>query len=58
MGSLIEVPHYKENIARTPLQLFVREDDKWNAIVDEIEQQHRLGRPILVGTRSVDASEN
>jgi preprotein translocase subunit SecA len=56
--ALIQVSHYKLNIREDyPLRLFYREDDKWRAVVDEIEMQHRLGRPILVGTRSVSASE-
>ena len=31
--------------------------EKYNAIIDEIEQLHRQGRPSLVGTVSVEASE-
>jgi preprotein translocase subunit SecA len=32
--------------------------DKWHAIIDEIVEQHDRGRPVLVGTRSIDKSEN
>jgi preprotein translocase subunit SecA len=32
--------------------------DKWAAVVSEIKRIHQSGRPILVGTRSVFASEN
>ncbi len=31
--------------------------EKYNAIIDEIEQRHRKGQPMLVGTVSVEASE-
>ena len=31
--------------------------EKYNAIIDEIEREYRRGRPILVGTVSVDVSE-
>ncbi|CAN5859922.1 preprotein translocase subunit SecA [soil metagenome] len=31
--------------------------EKYNAIVDEIEREHRRGRPVLVGTVSVEVSE-
>ena len=56
--SLIQVPHYKPNIRKDfPLRLFYKDDDRWHAVVDEIEAEHRLGRPILVGTRSVASSE-
>ena len=31
--------------------------EKYNAVVNEIVELHRIGRPILVGTRSVESSE-
>lgn len=31
--------------------------EKYNAVLEEIEQLHKIGRPILVGTTSVEASE-
>ena len=31
--------------------------EKFNAVIDEIEDFHKLGRPVLVGTVSVDVSE-
>lgn len=37
--------------------MFLRAKDKWEAIVDEIKVFHDMGRPILVGTTSVEASE-
>ena len=37
--------------------LFLRQKDKWDAIVDEIKHFHDAGRPILVGTTSVEKSE-
>ncbi|MBK8208353.1 MAG: preprotein translocase subunit SecA [Planctomycetes bacterium] len=33
-------------------------NEKWNAIVAEIEKVHKEGRPILVGTTSVEKSEH
>ncbi len=33
-------------------------DSKWAAIVEEICQLHAVGRPILIGTRSIDKSEH
>lgn len=32
-------------------------DAKWRAIVAEIQEMHSTGRPVLVGTRSIDKSE-
>jgi preprotein translocase subunit SecA len=40
-----------------PDTAFAREADKWEAIVAEIARWHKTGRPVLVGTRSVQASE-
>ncbi|MBW1860845.1 MAG: prepilin peptidase [Deltaproteobacteria bacterium] len=37
--------------------IFPNETEKWEAVVLEIEKWHRTGRPVLVGTRSVKASE-
>ncbi len=33
-------------------------EQKWDAIVDEIKEVNASGRPVLVGTRSIDKSEN
>lgn len=30
---------------------------RWQAIVEEVQQMHAFGRPVLVGTRSIDKSE-
>ena len=30
---------------------------KWAAVVEEIERRHRMGQPVLIGTRTVQASE-
>jgi preprotein translocase subunit SecA len=40
-----------------PDRAFPDEESKWRDIVAEIERVHGTGRPILVGTRSVFASE-
>ena len=40
-----------------PDRVFSNEADKWQAIVEEIQRLHATGRPLLVGTRSVAASE-
>ncbi|MFW6065491.1 MAG: prepilin peptidase [Planctomycetota bacterium] len=41
-----------------PDRVFACEDAKWRAVVAEMAEMHRLGRPVLVGTRSVRASEH
>jgi preprotein translocase subunit SecA len=40
-----------------PDRVFADETGKWRAIVEEVQRLHATGRPILVGTRSVTASE-
>jgi len=37
--------------------IFPSEKDKWEAILDEIKRMHDVGRPVLVGTTSVENSE-
>jgi preprotein translocase subunit SecA len=38
-------------------QLYAATDGKWNAVADAVTRATRSGRPVLVGTRSVAASE-
>jgi preprotein translocase subunit SecA len=42
---------------KLPTMVFGTADDKWQAIIEDLSEQHRLGRPVLVGTRSIDKSE-
>src|SRR5574344_550639 len=39
-------------------EVYLNEDDKWNAIVKEIGEAHTKGQPVLVGTVSVEKSEH
>ena len=41
-----------------PDRVFATEPAKWAAIVEQIKRIHHAGQPILVGTRSVRASEH
>jgi len=38
--------------------VYKTERAKWKAIVEEIEEWHRQGRPVLVGTRSIEKNEH
>jgi preprotein translocase subunit SecA len=40
-----------------PDRLLADEKTKWRAVAQEVQRLHATGRPILVGTRSVEASE-
>ena len=41
-----------------PDQVLTTADRKWQAVVKSVENMSRQGRPVLVGTRSVEASEH
>jgi preprotein translocase subunit SecA len=41
-----------------PTLVFGTAEEKWQAIIDDIVEQHAVGRPVLVGTRSIDKSEH
>ena len=42
---------------RLPDQVFGTMDAKFREIVEEVKEMHRVGRPVLIGTRSIDKSE-
>ena len=43
---------------RLPDRVYGRADDKWRAVLEAIEQRQLANQPVLVGTRSVAASEH
>jgi len=55
---VVVIPTHKPCIRTNPPdRIFTTETYKYAAIVAEIERVHALGQPLLVGTRSVRASE-
>lgn len=55
---VVAIPTNRPEIrTRLPDRIFGREQEKWEAVVEEICRMHRQGRPVLVGTRSIDKSE-
>jgi preprotein translocase subunit SecA len=55
---VVRVPTHRPSrrrIARD--RIFATEAEKWRAIVARVSELHRAGRPVLIGTRSVAASE-
>ena len=42
---------------RLRTQVFGSAESKWEAVVEEVHQLHEQGRPVLIGTRSIDKSE-
>jgi preprotein translocase subunit SecA len=56
---VVVIPTHRPCIrTHAPDRVFATEQAKWDAIVEEIRRIHSLGRPVLVGTRSVRASEH
>ena len=55
---VVAIPTHRPCIREQwPHRVFLTEATKWQAIVEEIVRLHASGRPLLVGTRSVAASE-
>lgn len=55
---VIGVPTNKPMLRKnSPDLVFRSEMEKWDAVVDEVVQVHDEGRPILIGTASVERSE-
>jgi len=56
---VIKVPTNKPSQRKQlATRFFSTVDQKWAAIVDRIVEVHQLGRPILIGSRSVESSEH
>jgi preprotein translocase subunit SecA len=56
---VVAIPTHKPCIRKLmPDRIFAHSDARWEAVVEEIERVHRTGRPVLVGTRNVTASEH
>ncbi|GLJ48217.1 hypothetical protein SUGI_1018150 [Cryptomeria japonica] len=55
---VVEVPTNLTNIRKDlPLQVFATASGKWEKVREEVEFMYSLGRPVLVGTTSVEHSE-
>jgi preprotein translocase subunit SecA len=53
------IPRHRPKQARHLGTRFLRsEAAKWDNVAQRVERMHRAGRPVLVGTRSVEASES
>lgn len=55
---VVQIPT-NQNMIRNDMTdiLFVNEEIKFSAVVDEIERRHKNGQPLLVGTVSIENSE-
>jgi len=56
---VVPIPTNRPMIRRAlPTRIFGTADQKWAAIVEEVCRLHAEGRPVLIGTRSIDKSEH
>jgi len=55
---VLVVPTHKEMIRTdNPDMVYRTEREKFDAVIEEIEDLHQMGRPVLVGTISIEKSE-
>jgi preprotein translocase subunit SecA len=55
---VVNVPTNRPNQRQdAPDAIYRTEPEKWNAVVDEVKEVHATGRPVLVGTVSIEHSE-
>ncbi len=55
---VVAIPTHQPMIRKDlPDLIYKHEKAKFKAVADEIEEWHRQGRPVLVGTRSIEKSE-
>ena len=55
---VVSVPTNKPLVREElPERVYQTESARWKAVAEEIEEMHHMGRPVLVGTTSIDKSE-
>ncbi len=55
---VVVIPTHRDMIRNDFADLvYAKQSGKWNAVIDEIVEEHERGRPVLVGTVSVEISE-
>ncbi len=55
---VLEIPTHKKAMRQDfNDEIYMSEREKYNAILKEVKEIHEAGRPILIGTESVDISE-
>jgi preprotein translocase subunit SecA len=55
---VVPIPtHRRVQRREEPCRIFRTAEEKWTAVVDEVACLHAQGRPVLIGTRSIEQSE-
>ncbi len=55
---VVNIPPNRQNRRKdAPDAIYRSEREKWNAVIEEVKAVHATGRPVLVGTISIEKSE-
>lgn len=55
---VVVIPPNKQCIRKDhPDKIFLTQETKWQAVVEKIKELHKAGRPVLVGTTSIEKNE-
>jgi len=55
---VMAIPTNRPSIRQgAPAKCYGTSSEKWDAVVNEVHQLYQQGRPVLIGTRSIDKSE-
>ena len=57
LGVVRLAPHRPSRRKHLPTQVFAKSEARWEAVASEVAKRHALGQPVLIGTRSIVASE-
>lgn len=57
LGVVRIAPHRPSRRRRLPTRIFARAESRWQAVTEAVQRCHAAGQPVLVGTRSILASE-
>ncbi|MCS7200547.1 MAG: preprotein translocase subunit SecA [Patescibacteria group bacterium] len=55
---VVVIPPNKKCIRKDhPDKIFLKEEAKWKAVVERVKELYKIGRPVLVGTTSIEKNE-
>ncbi|GIW65048.1 MAG: protein translocase subunit SecA [Candidatus Parcubacteria bacterium] len=55
---VVVIPPNKKCIRKDhPDKVFVNEEAKWKAVVEKVKELYQIGRPVLIGTTSIEKNE-
>ena len=56
---VVVIPTHRQNIRKDFADVvFMNQEEKYSAVVEEIQEKNKQGRPVLIGTTSIDTNEH